>query len=286
MATRQVWPGGATAAVSVTMDNMGEASDIESGKWPDHEPIGHHFSVTQSLPKMLDILQRYNIRATYFVEAWNFEVYTAQLREIAHQGHEIGFHGFRHEPWETLDYHQEKLLFEKSIKNANKIQIQFKGIRPPGGKTTENTLQFLQEYGFTYISPAAKGIAIVNEETVVLPFQWDTIDAYFYFEPLGPARKAHGDGEPLLSATVFEERTESLLNTLAETGGYCSLLFHPGLHNDSKRLAAMAHILKKISQDQRIWCAPCDEIADWVKSHPEDFGNTEIEYDSFTWNVA
>ncbi|KAJ6110210.1 glycoside hydrolase/deacetylase [Penicillium sp. IBT 16267x] len=284
MAPQQIWPGGATAAVSITMDNMGEACDIELGKWPDEEPIGNHFSVIESLPRMLELLWQYNIRATYFIEAWNFDVYPTQIREIIDRGHEIGFHGFRHEPWDSLHHDQEQMLFERSVKNANKLQVSLKGIRPPGGKMTENTLQMLEKYGFTYVSPAAHDVAILGNQTIVLPFQWDAIDAYFYFEPLGAVRKARGDTEALLPPHEFEERTLSRLDTLAKTGGYCSLLFHPNLHNDSDRLAAMAHILEKVSQDKRIWCAPCHEISTWIKSHPEHFDATEIECDTFSWN--
>ena len=35
--------------VSVTFDNLGEASDLERGWWPEDEPIGAHYSVTEAV---------------------------------------------------------------------------------------------------------------------------------------------------------------------------------------------------------------------------------------------
>jgi hypothetical protein len=281
--TAQIWPGGARAAVSVTMDNMGEASEIEQNTWPADKPLGNHFSVTESLPKMLDLLQQYNIRATYFIEAWNADVYPVQIREVVDRGHEIGCHGFRHEAWGSLDEARERKLLEDSVLNARKLGIHFTGFRPPGGKVTENTLRLLNDYGFSYISPAAKDTAVIDKKIAVLPFKWQNIDAYFYFEPLREMRTASGDSEAPLLPSLLEDRLGSLLNNLVENGGYCSLLFHPNLHNDPLRLASMAHILEQINQDPRIWCAPCNEIASWMAIHPEHF-STEVEYESLTWS--
>ena len=45
---------GRPGAVSFTFDNLGEASDIEFGKWPVDRPIGSHMTVTQVVPELLD----------------------------------------------------------------------------------------------------------------------------------------------------------------------------------------------------------------------------------------
>src|SRR5882672_1344757 len=46
-------PDGRRGAVSFTFDNLGEASDIEFGKWPKDQPIGSHMSITQVVPELL-----------------------------------------------------------------------------------------------------------------------------------------------------------------------------------------------------------------------------------------
>ena len=67
--TPSVWgPDSCRAGVSVTFDNLGEAADLERGLWPEDEPLGRHFSVKLTLPRILDTLDELELRATFFVE--------------------------------------------------------------------------------------------------------------------------------------------------------------------------------------------------------------------------
>jgi peptidoglycan/xylan/chitin deacetylase (PgdA/CDA1 family) len=74
--TPSVWgPDACRAAVSVTFDNLGEAADLERGVWPEDEPLGLHFSVKRTLPRILDTLDKLGLRTTFFVEGLNAELY-------------------------------------------------------------------------------------------------------------------------------------------------------------------------------------------------------------------
>ena len=88
------------AAVSVTFDNLGEASDARarlSGRRTSRS--GTHFSVTRALPRVLDALDEAGLRATFFVEGLNAELYPDTLRGLDGAGHEVACHGWRHERW-------------------------------------------------------------------------------------------------------------------------------------------------------------------------------------------
>ncbi len=41
-------PQGRRASVSVTFDNLGEACDINMGRWPAGSPVGSHFTAKTS----------------------------------------------------------------------------------------------------------------------------------------------------------------------------------------------------------------------------------------------
>src|SRR5215211_4699703 len=78
-----VWgPDACRAAASVTFDNLGEAADLERGLWPEDEPLGRHFSVKRTLPRILDTLEELGLRATFFAEGLNTELYPDALLEI------------------------------------------------------------------------------------------------------------------------------------------------------------------------------------------------------------
>ena len=82
------WPHGAKAAVSFTMDNLGEAQDVNRGLWPADRPVGTDASVREQLPRILDLLDRHGIRATYFAEAWSLGPYADVARRgILGRGH-------------------------------------------------------------------------------------------------------------------------------------------------------------------------------------------------------
>lgn len=80
-------PDARRAGVSVTFDNLGEAADLERGLWPEDEPLGRHFSVKRTLPRILDTLEELELRATFFVEGINAELYPEALLEISNSGH-------------------------------------------------------------------------------------------------------------------------------------------------------------------------------------------------------
>jgi len=100
--------------VSVTFDNLGEASDLERGWWPEDEPLGHHHSVTRALPRLLEALDEAGLRATFFVEGLNTELYPDTLRELDAAGHEVACHGWQHERWSTLEPAVERERLQRS----------------------------------------------------------------------------------------------------------------------------------------------------------------------------
>ncbi|HZZ47785.1 MAG TPA: polysaccharide deacetylase family protein [Pseudonocardia sp.] len=264
------WPAQAVAAVSITMDNMGEAFELEAGIWPSDEPVGRHFSVHRSLPRMLDILASHSVRATYFVEAWNTDVYPEQILEVAARGHEVALHGFRHEPWSGLDPEREEALINSSARRFQQLGISLKGFRPPGGGLNPDTQRFLAEHGIYYSSPAAEH-ATALENHVIVPFRWEWIDAFCYFEPLEEMRRKQGHPPGLIEPREFESLIARCIDEIVDSGGFAALLFHPFLHDDEDRLAVMDRLVERVSSDPRLWCAPCDEIATWVRERPSLF---------------
>jgi len=60
----------------------------------DTEQIG---GVRYGLPRILELLNKYNVKATFFITNLIKKVYPNVLEEIRAQGHEIGLHGLWHE---------------------------------------------------------------------------------------------------------------------------------------------------------------------------------------------
>jgi peptidoglycan/xylan/chitin deacetylase (PgdA/CDA1 family) len=266
------WPGGAKAAVSITMDNMGEALEIYNGVWPSSLPLGRHDSVHVCLPPMLDFFDLHKIKTTYFIEASNTKLYPTVIQDLVQRGHEVAMHGFQHEKWSTLTLEEESALFAKCTSYAKDVSVSYQGFRPPGGLSTGNTPELMRKYGMKYVSPAGYSVALVDG-LVYLPFLWSLTDAYYYYEPLKVVRRTHGDGDGLISLATMKERMFAAIDQLVEEGQYSAVLFHPFLINSEDKTAVMQEIILHLINDSRIWVAPSCEIADWILKNPESFGN-------------
>jgi peptidoglycan/xylan/chitin deacetylase (PgdA/CDA1 family) len=274
--TSSVWgPDACRAAVSVTFDNLGEAADLERGLWPEDEPLGRHFSVKRTLPRILDTLEELGLPATFFVEGLNAELYPEALLEIANSGHELGYHGWRHEHWPNLSPSDEARALERGVHRMHELGVRPQGFRPPGGRLTPSSPELLENLGFTHCSPAGLGIGFLGN-LVVLPFEWRLIDAYYYLPRFGGLREtATGSSEPL-PPPRFRETLSSALQGLVRDGGHRTLLFHPFLEEQEDRFEVMRTALEELrilAEDHVVWCAPYRDVASWVRGRPGAFGN-------------
>jgi len=84
--------------------------------------------------KILDILRKYDIKATFFIIGVNAKNYPEALRAIADEGHEIGNHTFTHQCMKGKSYDQ----ISRDVSACSKLIYDLCGktpsvFRPPGG---------------------------------------------------------------------------------------------------------------------------------------------------------
>jgi peptidoglycan/xylan/chitin deacetylase (PgdA/CDA1 family) len=242
----------AGAPVSLTFDNLGEVADLERGQWPADAPLGRHASVTRTLPRVLGLLAAVGLRATFFVEGLNAELYPDALREIDAAGHEVALHGWQHERWADLAPDAERSSLERGVIALDALGLRPAGFRPPGGELTGASLALLREYGFEYCSPV--GTAVESRDGIVLlPFRWELIDAFHYLPHFGGLRERFvGSGEPLSPS-----RLRAALDSAFGEPGFLALLFHPFLLEHEERFDVLRWAVERV----RDRCAPCREVA-------------------------
>lgn len=305
MGDQAKWPQGAKAAVALTLDNCGEAADLNRGLWPKDAPIGFHYSITEALPQILALLKKTNIHVTYFIESWSLAHYGEVIaNDLAGEGHEVAWHAWQHEAWSKLSVAEELENFKHSFgdegvggftrKGPGKGKVKpYRGFRPPGGIIHGNrTLSLCRSYGLGYVSPAAEHAALVDVDCngtnsiVILPFKWTSVDAFYYMDSFSGLRKLKGSpSKDPLGEDALVESYIAAVDEAIRKGEFLSLLFHPFLSNTKPRLQAMDRVLRHLAKrrdEGQIWLATCSEVEEYVRKNPSSVGN-DPEWDLASW---
>jgi len=250
-------------AVLLSFDNLGEAADLE--RHGARAP-GPHPSVTVGLPRALDALAALDLRATFFVEGLNAELYPQALRDIAAAGHEVGLHGWRHELWDSLSPAEEDELLRRGIAALAALGLEVEGFRPPGGALGPSTLDALAAHGLRWCSPAGEH-AGRTAGVACLPFRWPAVDAYHRLESFADRRTAWGDRADVASP---REAADALIGALDARGDDpLVLILHPFLMLSESEAAQARRVLERVAElvarGER-WVAPGRELAARVGS--------------------
>ena len=114
------WPEGKKCAVMFTFDVDGDTT-WENGNrgLPNGEKYIKSLSVGQYGPKrcvdrILDMLESYGVKATFFVPGLTAERYPEVITRIAEAGHEIGHHGYAHERFAGKTTEEQIEIIEKT----------------------------------------------------------------------------------------------------------------------------------------------------------------------------
>jgi peptidoglycan/xylan/chitin deacetylase (PgdA/CDA1 family) len=270
----------------VTFDNLGEAAQLELGMWPKDVPEGQHFSVVEVLPRLLELLASRRVRATFFVEGLNAEMYPQALQRIVESGHEVAVHAWRHEEWAALDAETEVALLERAGGAMRRIGIEPTGFRPPGGGLTERTLRLLGEHGYSYVSPAGEREGVL-EGLAVLPFRWPLVDAYAYLPQFATLRERYGGGPDPHTPEQMRAEMIAALKSHAQQEGHLALLFHPfsaAFTGDPgwEALDAVLAEAARLAQAGTVIPMRMDEAAARLLARPEKLTHAPV-LDDATW---
>ena len=100
--------------------------------------------IPEVTPKVLAILARYNVKATFFMVGENIDKHPEVFEMVVKAGHAIGNHTYNHlKGW--------KYSFSEYMANVNKFPKQTKLFRPPYGKATFRQRRALHQMGYRLI---------------------------------------------------------------------------------------------------------------------------------------
>jgi peptidoglycan/xylan/chitin deacetylase (PgdA/CDA1 family) len=137
----------------ITFDFDGMSSWIGSAKSNNPSMISRGQFGAVAIPRILDLLDRYQIRSSFAVPGHTAYAYPRLVAEIHDRGHELVHHGWVHENPADFDEAGERNLLEQGLEALHRVAgVRPIGYRSPAWDFSERTIELLIEYGFRYDS--------------------------------------------------------------------------------------------------------------------------------------
>ena len=129
----------------------------------EHRPSARSFGdygPAVAVPHVLAMLAERGVPASFYIPGWIAERHPSVVERIAADGHEIGHHGYLHEPPATLSADEEAAVLDRGSEILSGITGERPaGYRSPSWELSDHSLDLLRERGFTYDSSLMGGDA-------------------------------------------------------------------------------------------------------------------------------
>ena len=184
-----MWPDKIRCPVSLGFDVDGVSGAINRNPKTRNLPSlmsMREYGPSVAMPRILDLLDDYGIKASFFVPGFIAETHIELIEDLVLRGHEIGHHGYMHEPPATLNKEEEAEVLDRGTAILKKITGNVPaGYRSPSWELSNNSLQLLHDRGFEYDSSLMGNDIpyIVNAGSgsiVEVPIHWELDDHPFF----------------------------------------------------------------------------------------------------------
>lgn len=263
------WPDDAKIAVMLTFDF--DAETLQESRFKGDLSFSDRsrgeYGPTEGLKRCLDLLNRRNVKGTFFIPGIVAERYPEHVKAIMENSHEIACHGYAHETELGISREAENQILEKAERALEAIT----GKRPVGHRAPSSIMQtyepeLLNERGYLYSSSMktcdwAYCHEINGERIplVELPVDYCLDDfSYFYFTLRIPRHK-----NIYRTSYVREIWQDEFDGLAAEKNKIMCLKLHPQLIGRSSR-ARMLESLIEYFQVNGAWITTCEEVARYV----------------------
>lgn len=268
-----IWPNGAKCAFSFGWDLDGDTiwrNKVVKLKHGDKlirsRSIGL-YGIMKGAHRILDIMEKYNLKSTWFIPAENVERYPDLIHDILSCGHEIANHGLDHD-----DFYGNTV--EEQLENIKKSQEIFQdiigktpvGFRPTGPLFTETERILFSDENVLYYS---RGMAeekidfhYVNGDktsVVKLPCRQELDE---YIQMVYSSYPQVLAGQPRIAPykdvlTNFIREIEGAIRF----GSAITTAFHPQVSGTPGKAEIIERLCEYITSNPAIWCTTCEEIA-------------------------
>ena len=119
------WPNDARVAVALSFDSDHETNELRDGGKSVGRLSWGQYGNRKGVPRILDVLSRHEISATFFVPAVTALLHPDEQRRVIDLGHEIAIHGWIHELNSVLPYETEKdlMFYNAALRLSEPLEL-------------------------------------------------------------------------------------------------------------------------------------------------------------------
>jgi len=253
------WPEGYRCCVNISFDYDSNSALMWRAPLDVVAQSRGRFAPNVAISRILDMLDRQEIKATFFTPGWTVDQFTTSVEEIVSRGHELAAHGYLHEKLAEISKEAEEQAFQKGLDAFERVGVRPEGFRAPYWLISDRTIDLIRRLGFRYDSNFMDNdmpymLTWRGEETglVELPVEW-MLDDWPQFE-------THRRG-PQAAYEVWKPEFEGI----HELGRYFGLTCHPQAIGRVSRLRMLERFILEMKQKGDLWFATCKEVADWTR---------------------
>ena len=265
------WPSGCSCAVMISVNLDAEFFgkiyypdvDVNEG---DIFRLGQ-VSIRYGLPKLLETLEKYDVKATFFIPGEVARRYPDAVKMIFQKGHEIGCHGDQHEIMAHLSLDEQRNVLERATKELkNLTEVDVKGFRMPEGEMNLDTYRALKSLGYRYSSSLSDDDIPYIEKTQEF-WNFRFIGNYLIFlilhlhliPPIPPGQARSARMDDVLENWFYE------LEGARRWGTLLNLQLNPQAIGEQGRIFMLEKFLDKVKESGDVWLTNGGEIAEYFE---------------------
>lgn len=263
--TPKSWPNRAKVAVCLSFDTDTEAPLLRDGTTSPTALSASDFGAESGVPRILAMLDRYQIPATFFMTGVDAMLHPDMLAAIEKSGrHEVGVHGWIHELPTRLTEAEEERLLDQAIDYLTKATGKKPlGYRAPSWAFSPFTLDLILKKGFLYDSslqaldePYEVMSRGKNTGLVELAIDWTLTETPFL-----------GQNGKMPSPELLYQLYKDEFDGAYDEGTMFVLTLHPYLSGHRAPMKHLDEFVAYMKSKPGVWFATGTQIAQYVKTN-------------------
>jgi len=272
------WPNGARCCVSLSIhvdaQTVWRALGMEKLVYISQGEYGARTAVW----RVLDVLARHGLRASFFIPGWTAETYPEIVREASGAGHEIAHHSYSHTLEDmglgadgTWDRATEEQAFDRALGILRDLSGQpIRGYCPPAGELSPNSMDVLLSRGIQYQSQCSADdipywwyVDGQPSGLLEVPTHWSQDDAPQFLYTLIPQMGSMKGADEVFGMWKRE------FDAFRHYGRCLVLQMHPQWIGRPSRARMLDELLTYMRGFDDVWWATGLEIAEyWRRRYP------------------